>query len=251
MSDPNMRRSFFKIVTSQTIGASIAMLLGAASAHSQAVTEFVRGDGWATVESSVRRELAARYGGAKIEWTSAPTLNGEVPAPAPGQSRVQIESEPAPGVVRFVVSGFGGARTTGSIGFRAYTPAWIALRRIMPGEALRADDLSRRMIDVSSGLAHENRTLLLPEEARLETLEARHTILEGSFITTAAVKRAPDVRKGESLKVRLQAGALELSSQGIAEESGSRGDTVRVQILKTKRTLVGRLLEDGSVEVRL
>jgi len=206
--------------------------------------------GWQQVEPAVRAELSKRYGGARIEWASEPALNAVTRVEGRTENLVAIEAEPSPGVARFFAT-TGQSRVSGSIGFHAFVPTWVASRRLMPGETIKREDLSRQWIDVSTGLARESRGVLLPADAPIEHLEARQTLLEGGFVTSAAVRRAPDLRKGEPLKIRLQSGAIEVTAQGVAEESASQGETVRVQSLKTHRTLVGRLLEDGSVEVRL
>jgi flagella basal body P-ring formation protein FlgA len=213
------------------------------------------------LDQALSRELSGRYPGATVEWTADPILNEQSPSPSQrtvgGSSAsseewiVEEASEPSPGVLRFTAKTPRGARVSGSLGFKALVPAWIVTRRVMPGEALRGEDAMVRNLDVTSGLAHESRALLLSAETRIEGLEARQTLVEGGMLTTASVRKAADLRKGEPVKIRLLSGALELSSQGIAEDSARHGDSVRVQVSKTKRILVGRLQEDGSVEVRL
>jgi flagella basal body P-ring formation protein FlgA len=57
------------------------------------------------------------------------------------------------------------------------------------------------------------------------------------------------VRRGEPVRLRLQAGALTISTAGRALTDGARGARVRVVALSTRRTLDG--VVEGAGEVRI
>ena len=82
-------------------------------------------------------------------------------------------------------------------------------------------------------------------------LESRQTILEGYFLTTNAVQRLPDVRRGDPVTLKLISGELQLTTQGIAQEPASIRSNVRVMVLKTKKEMVGKLQDSNTVEVKL
>jgi len=130
-------------------------------------------------------------------------------------------------------------------------PAFVAKRRVLPGERLVRDTFDQREIDVSQGMARESRGLLLDRGVALETLEARQTILEGSYALSSAVQRVPDVKRGEAVQLRMRSGSVLLSTQGQAEEPGYLEGQIRVMSQKTKRSLVGKLVATGVVEVQL
>jgi flagella basal body P-ring formation protein FlgA len=133
--------------------------------------------------------------------------------------------------------------------FSALFPAWIAKRRILPGERVSEADLTRSEIDLARGLARESRGLILDADAELGPLEARQTVLAGQWVTTSAVQRVPDLRRGELVRVRLISGGITLMTQASAVEAGYVGSSLRVLTQKTKRDLVGKLGGDGVVEV--
>ena len=66
-----------------------------------------------------------------------------------------------------------------------------------------------------------------------------------------AVERVPDVRRGDTVKIRVISGDLKLLTLGIAQENGLTGSKVRVVSRTTNQELVGQLKQDGVVEVKL
>jgi flagella basal body P-ring formation protein FlgA len=91
----------------------------------------------------------------------------------------------------------------------------------------------------------------LIQDAELMHLESRQTILQGQFITSSAVQRIPDIRRGDSVRIRMISGGLAVSTQGTAEEPGYINGKMRVMANKSKREFVGELSADGVVEVKL
>lgn len=144
-----------------------------------------------------------------------------------------------------------GVEATAWVRYRAHQPGWVALKRILPGEALSAEALARREIDVTEGLARQSQGLLLPPDAEIAGLEARQTVLEGGFVLASAVRRLPDVRRGDVVRIRLISGDVTLSTVGTAEEPGYLDGQLRVITTRTKKNLIGRLKGDKTVEVRL
>jgi flagella basal body P-ring formation protein FlgA len=139
----------------------------------------------------------------------------------------------------------------GKITFSALVPAWIAKRRIQPGERLKSEDFSVQDVNVAYGMNREFRGVILPASANLNVLESKQTILEGQFALSSGVKRVPDVRRGDVVRLSVMSGEVSLSLQGTAEEPAYINDSVRVMTLKTKKQMIGKLGPNGSVEVRL
>ena len=104
---------------------------------------------------------------------------------------------------------------------------------------------------MATGPIREYRGILVPADGDFSKLQTRQTLLENQFVTTSAIERQPDVRKGDSVRLDLLSGDLQLSTQATASENGSIGDRVRVLTTKTKKEVVGTIREDHSVEVRL
>lgn len=135
--------------------------------------------------------------------------------------------------------------------FSAWMPAWVAKRRILPGEKLSVQAFDKKEIDVAQGMAREVRGLLLSPGARLSQLESRQTLLEGQPVLSSAVQQVPDVHRGEAVQIRMVSGGVTLSTGGTAEEAATLQGLVRVLTQRSKRVLTGKLMDGGVVEVRL
>lgn len=180
----------------------------------------------------------------KIHWTHG---DGSM-----GAGRVSLLGETSRGEMMFAVADADGHRAgDGWAAFSAWQPAQVAVKRVLPGERIAAEQFVRREVNVATGAAREVRGLILDPETGISGLEARQSVLEGQILLSSAVQRIPDIRRGDTVRVHLISNGLSLSTQGRAEESASKGSQVRVTASRTKRELVGRLLDNGVVEVKL
>jgi flagella basal body P-ring formation protein FlgA len=137
------------------------------------------------------------------------------------------------------------------VGFSAWQEVLVSLRRIHPLEKLTDDLFRKEKIDVALRQYHSYRGLFLPLEENLSQLKAGQTILEGNTPLLTGVRRIPDIRRGEQVRIRLISGSLLLSTSGIIQEEAHFGKQVRVLTNTTKKELVGTVLRDKTIEVRL
>ncbi len=204
---------------------------------------------------SLRTEIQKRYPDLDVqvvgsaEWESGSSLPSHL-------EQLTLLYERRPGLMAFQVTGNSSETgtpmlSTGSIRYSAKTDAYVPRRRIMPGESLQKEDFVVQRVDVTTGFLSEVRGLLLSTREALSGLEARSTLLEGQAVLSNAIQRIPDIKKGEQVRLKIVAGNVALVTQGIAEEPGQVNQKIRVTSSRTKRTLVGRLLDGGTVEVEL
>ncbi|OFZ78242.1 MAG: flagella basal body P-ring formation protein FlgA [Bdellovibrionales bacterium RIFOXYD1_FULL_53_11] len=206
-----------------------------------------RKDATDRLDSLIQSALAKNYPGARIEITGAVRwIEGSLPA---DPAQVRILGDIGRGEARFSVQGE--EEVIGDVRFAAWMPAQVAVRRVMPGERLAPEMFSLQDVNVAAGMAREYRGVILKKEAELSRLEARQTILEGSFAMTAAVQKIPDVRRGDQVRVRLVSGSISLITMGTAAEPAYVAGRVRVIAGKIKKELTGRLSAPGVVEVQL
>ncbi len=204
-------------------------------------------EGGVALEFKLKSGLEKRYPGTRIEIIGVPKLNGESPAEI---DEVVIDRDDQKGRVRFRV-GSSGEWVDGHADFAAWMPAWVASRRIHPGEALKKSEFKAQEVDVAKGLAREYRGVILSIESELEGLEARQTILEGQFALATAVQKIPDVKRGDVVRLKIITGGVTLTTTGTAQEPGYQNELIRVTSSKTKQDLSGKLKDGRSVEVRL
>jgi flagella basal body P-ring formation protein FlgA len=209
-----------------------------------------RADNSDAVSALLQAQLAKAYPEAKVEITS--TLHLTRGKAIPENPVVHVLNETARGEVVFSVTGESAADyAEGYATFSAWTEARVAIRRIHPGETLTPDLFVSQNVNVAQGMAREYRGVILEKGESVSGLQSRQTILEGQLLTSSAVERTPDLRRGDTVQIHLINGAFELSTLGVAEEPAYLGGNVRVMASKTKRELVGLLRKDGVVEVKL
>jgi flagella basal body P-ring formation protein FlgA len=224
------------------------LILFALAATAVGATPSSRPDAAERLGAALKRELSKHYPGARVELTGAyQWFRGGLPA-----DFTQVDSvvPNARGEARFAVRS-AAEDAEGVVTFSAYVPAWIAVRRILPGEKLAPEQFLQQDVNVASGMAYEYRGVILGRDVDVSGFEAKQTILEGQYALSSGVQRIPDVRRGQPVQIRLTAGGVVLTTPGIAEEPGYVESSVHVMSAKTKRALIGRLRAGRIVEVTL
>lgn len=135
--------------------------------------------------------------------------------------------------------------------FRATLSVRLATRRIKIGERLMPENFRTEQVLVSSGPYQAQRLDLATSTLSLDRLESAATLIEGAPLYLSQVQKIPDIRRGDRVQIKLMGKGLVLSTSGLAEESGLIHGRVRVMTSRSKRELVGEVMEDGSVEVAL
>lgn len=202
------------------------------------------------VQSALVRALSPRMSGARIEITS-PVRWTRGGAPEE-EGTVSILNTTARGEAQFVIRAKSGMTTgEGWVNYRAFVPARIAVRKLLPGEKLRADSVTVQEVDIASGAAYDYRGVILPVEGALDHFETRQTFLEGQLLTSSGIQKVPDIRRGDPVRIRILSGGIAVSTVGSAEEPAYLNGRIRVTSVKSKREFVGVLESSGVVEVKL
>jgi flagella basal body P-ring formation protein FlgA len=199
--------------------------------------------------SLIRNAIVKSYANARVDLVGeVQWVRGAVPE---SPVSVSILGDDAKGNIHFSVYDSDSHVSEGWVGFLAWIPARVSTRRIRPGQPLTQDLFVTQDVNVSSGAAREYRGVILPEGTEIAGLESVQTILEGQFLTSSAVQRVPDIRRGDAVRVRLVSGGLTLTTMGIAEEPAYLHMRIRVTTGKSKKELLGNLEASGIVEVKL
>lgn len=202
------------------------------------------------LKNKVILQLSKIYLGARIELMQPiQWVQGAMPEIL--QDPLTVHEEAGRGEARFIISSNkGGEVSQGWVKFAAWVPAYVAAKRIHVGERLSAELFVEQEINVAVGQAREFRGVILSPEMDVSDLESRQTIVEGQFLVGSAVRKVPDIRKGDSIRIQLVSGSLTLSTSGVAQEPAYLNGRIRVMTSKTKRELVGKLVSGGFVEVK-
>lgn len=123
----------------------------------------------------------------------------------------------------------------------AQADSLIATRPIAPGTLVTAQDVALVDVDIPDAVA----TL---DAALGQT--ARVAIYPGRALRAADLGAPVLVKRNQTVALRYAAGALAILTEGRALGAGAEGDTIRVLNTGSKTTLAGRIMPDGTIEVR-
>jgi len=214
------------------------------TSHSQGLSELIRS------------ALEERISGADIRIPSLDRLCDQSPISDYATiTKVRLVEDRPNGIALFEISGSGteGQSRTDLVQtpYSAWKKVLVPIRRINPNSKLKSEDFRTIEINVATGSAREYRGVLASPDLQIDGLQSRQTLLENQFVTTSAIERQPDLKRGDLVRLDLVSGELTLSTQATASETGSVGDRIRVMTTKSKKEVVGTIREDHAVEVRL
>jgi flagella basal body P-ring formation protein FlgA len=124
----------------------------------------------------------------------------------------------------------------------ASDPVWVASRTLHRGDILRAGD-------AAPGTPPYLPADALPASSDPTGLEARRTIYAGRPLTERDVGAPYLVKVSAPVDVTWKSDGLELAMSGRALDNGSMGDDIRVLNTATSRTIHGKVVGEGKVEV--
>jgi flagella basal body P-ring formation protein FlgA len=202
------------------------------------------------LRKKIKAELSKVYPSFEIEikgnlrWITAPSPHAV--------KSVTLLGGDSQGHARFFARGDNlGDSSEGTVDFSAWALGGIATKRIHPGDRVDASSFTEQKIDVAVGSAREYRGVILPLSSLISNLEATQTIFEGQYLTSTAVRKIPDVRRGDALQVEIKSGALLIRTSGIAQEASYLNRPLKILTVKGKRELIGQLMPGGVVEVKI
>ena len=122
--------------------------------------------------------------------------------------------------------------------------AVVLTRHLRPGSTLHDDDV--RTARLHANLLRGNAPLGL---AAVIGMSLRHDVPPGQPLTAPDIARPLLVTRSGAVHMRLEAGGLILSAQGVALEDGGLGDRVRVQNPSSHAVVVAEVTGDGEVRI--
>ncbi len=125
-----------------------------------------------------------------------------------------------------------------------YIQAVCATRFIRRDAVLTPGDVGLKRINVSKA---PNRIVFNPNQAVGKQLRSR--VRAGECLRAHMLKDPPLIEKGDRVKIVAQSGGLSVSTMGIAKADGAMGDQIRVENVVSEKTVVGRIMAEGVVEV--
>lgn len=162
---------------------------------------------------------------------------------------VKIDTSSVKSAGGFVVSmnvetskGRGQYWVTGKIS--TYKNVLVAKKLLRQGERISSDDVEDHLVNVS-----------YVKDGNPSTIELNGKILNRSIqigqpIFFADLKKEMALRRGQPVRILITTDTLEVATQGIAEEAGAVGDTVKVKGVDSQKLFSGTIVENGTVRVQ-
>lgn len=80
-------------------------------------------------------------------------------------------------------------------------------------------------------------------------MKTLRSMRNGEVIVSSLVKRPPLIKRGDSISILAEVGGIRVRAEGIALKSGSRGDRLPVQNIRSKQTLQSIVRDAHTVSV--
>ncbi|MDR1314091.1 MAG: flagellar basal body P-ring formation chaperone FlgA [Deltaproteobacteria bacterium] len=147
------------------------------------------------------------------------------------------------GTVYFTVNGQDAARVRVTAQIDLQVPALVAARDLPRGHVLGEEDLSESW----TAFARAKGSLKDASQAVGQTLKT--SVRAGSPVRDRDLVRTAMVAKGETVTIIAQSGGLKVTALGQAREDGALGQTISVVNQDSKKTVSGKVIGPGQVEV--
>lgn len=125
-----------------------------------------------------------------------------------------------------------------------YAQVVCAATTIPRGKIIKASDICLKSKNISKA---PNR--ILYDIALAVGKEARSQIQAGEFLQQHKLTIPPLIEKGERVKILARTGTVRVATMGIAKADGAEGEQIRVENIASEKTIVGRVVDGGTVEV--
>jgi flagella basal body P-ring formation protein FlgA len=216
--------------------ALLAAAMLALTVRASGETEFV------PVEQAIRQAVLERLGDVEVEILS-------IDRPAGGASSFRAaRPDPAGRLgrpVRFTLVPDRGPLVFATVTLRVVGEHVVTLRELSRGATVAADDVRQVRAELMNVPLRRLPTGEQVVGSRvLRPIRAQSTVLPGAV----AVRRA--IEPGDRVTVLAVSGAIRVSAMLTAADGGDPGDVIRVVNRDSRRTLRGRVVKEGLVEVR-
>jgi flagella basal body P-ring formation protein FlgA len=125
-----------------------------------------------------------------------------------------------------------------------YSQVVCAARTVSRKTILSEDDLCFKRINIARA---PDRIVFNMQEALGKRV--RSTLQAGKCLQQHKLMVVPLVERGDRVKLLVNSGAVNISTMGIAKADGGAGDQIQVENLSSKKTVIGRVVDNVTVEV--
>lgn len=135
-----------------------------------------------------------------------------------------------------------------------YVPAQVTIFRYMPvanrnlerGEIVSRVDISSEVVNIS-----QVRQGQLTDAESIVGKEVQRPVAQGDTFRSAGLAAPLVVKRGDLVRIEIQAGAISVASQGTAMSHGRVGDRIRVRNSSSDRIVTAQVIAAGKVQTAM
>jgi flagella basal body P-ring formation protein FlgA len=128
---------------------------------------------------------------------------------------------------------------------QVWKPVWIATRRLDRGVTLDSSLCSARQIDVL-----REKQPMVPIDTDLSLYEMAQTLSQERPLAWRDITLRPLVRKGQTVEVIVNDGALHITMKGLALSSAGHGESVIIRNPDSRSNFTARVVSPNTVQVK-
>lgn len=121
----------------------------------------------------------------------------------------------------------------------------VAAEPLKKGLILQTQHLTLVTMDIDDIASPELDT------SNLLGMQMTKAVMKGSPVLSAMVEEVPIVKRGQKVKIVIEAGSLHLTATGLAHSDGILNQMIKIQNIESNKILYGRVSGPGVVEVTL
>lgn len=126
---------------------------------------------------------------------------------------------------------------------------WISKVVVMQKDVSARTMLDESMLSIQSKNIAGLRGNFWQHTADVVGLQTLRNLRRGDVLVSSIVKRPPLIKRGDMVTILVQFNGIQVSAEGIALKSGSRGDRMPVQNIRSKQTLQSIVQDAHTVSI--
>ncbi len=117
-------------------------------------------------------------------------------------------------------------------------------RQLQRGMVITSEDIELTQVDA---LREGKRTFINPEE--VVGLMMVRDVGKGNVLKLNMVRKPAVVKQGDRVLIMAKMGPMKITAPGVVKEKGFKGSMIRVQNIKSKKEVYGRVVDSNTIEV--
>lgn len=125
-----------------------------------------------------------------------------------------------------------------------YASVVCAEHRLPRGTLLTENDIQLRKMNVARAPAN-----LVTDKEDAVGMRLKQSLKAGAYLRNNMLEKPPLIRRGDTVSLVAEKGKITVVTSGIAKSDGTKDEQIRVENADSRKIVVGRVIDEKSVEV--